>query len=115
MPSDLTSEGDVNLSPRRRRWEAGNIGVATRKLLDEDSRLFLHQSLSTPCLDALRASGGIWLEDIEGRRIMDFHGNSVHQVGHGHPKVIEAVKRQLDVLPFSPRRYQRRGGGSRAA
>jgi 4-aminobutyrate aminotransferase len=36
---------------------------------------------------------------------MDFHGNSVHQVGHGHPRVIEAVKRALDTLPFSPRRY----------
>ncbi|MBI3373294.1 MAG: aspartate aminotransferase family protein [Betaproteobacteria bacterium] len=105
MPRDLTSEGDVNLSPRRRRWETGNIGAVTRKLLDEDSRLFLHQSLSTPCLDGLRSSGGIWLEDVEGRRIMDFHGNSVHQVGYGHPKVIEAVKRQLDVLPFSPRRF----------
>lgn len=108
MPRDLTSEGDVNLSPRRSRWEAANTGAASRALVDEDARLFLHQSLSTPCLDGLRASGGIWLEDVEGRRIMDFHGNSVHQVGYGHPKVIEAVKRQLDVLPFSPRRFTNR-------
>ena len=36
---------------------------------------------------------------------MDFHGNSVHQVGHGHPRVVEAIKAQLDVLPFCPRRY----------
>jgi 4-aminobutyrate aminotransferase len=36
---------------------------------------------------------------------MDFHGNSVHQVGHGHPRVIAAIKAQLDVLPFCPRRY----------
>src|SRR5439155_26733562 len=46
-----------------------------------------------------------WLTDVEGRRIMDFHGNNVHQVGYGHPHVIEAVKRALDTLPFSPRRY----------
>ncbi|MBT7028162.1 MAG: aspartate aminotransferase family protein, partial [Verrucomicrobia bacterium] len=38
-------------------------------------------------------------------RYMDFHGNSVHQVGHAHPKVIEAVKRQLDELAFCPRRF----------
>ncbi|MBM3368100.1 MAG: aspartate aminotransferase family protein, partial [Betaproteobacteria bacterium] len=39
------------------------------------------------------------------RRIMDFHGNSVHQVGYGHPKVLAAVRQQLDTLPFCPRRY----------
>src|SRR5688572_7069862 len=36
---------------------------------------------------------------------MDFHGNSVHQLGHGHPRVVAAMKRALDTLPFSPRRY----------
>jgi len=56
-------------------------------MLAEDEKLFLHQSLSTPCLNAIRASNGIYLEDLQGRKIMDFHGNSVHQVGHGHPRV----------------------------
>jgi len=102
---DAASEGDVNLSPLRRRWEAEHVGVATRALLDRDAAAFLHQSLSTPCLDALAEAEGIWLTDVEGRRIMDFHGNNVHQVGYRHPRVIEAVKRQLDTLPFSPRRY----------
>jgi 4-aminobutyrate aminotransferase len=36
---------------------------------------------------------------------MDFHGNSVHQVGHGHPRVVQSVKDALDTLPFSPRRF----------
>jgi 4-aminobutyrate aminotransferase len=42
---------------------------------------------------------------MEGRRIMDFHGNNVHQVGYRHPAVIAAVKEALDTLPFSPRRF----------
>jgi (R)-1-hydroxy-2-aminoethylphosphonate ammonia-lyase len=99
------SEGDVNLSPRRRRWESEHLGPATRTLLAEDAKHFLHQSLSTPCFNALKSASGIWLEDVEGRRIMDFHGNSVHQVGHGHPRVVAAVKQALDALPFSPRRF----------
>ena len=45
------------------------------------------------------------LIDVEGRRILDFHGNSVHQLGHGHPKVVAAIKAELDVLPFCPRRF----------
>ncbi|MEJ7669784.1 MAG: aspartate aminotransferase family protein [Casimicrobiaceae bacterium] len=104
-PGDLSSEGDVNLSSRRKRWEAGHLGPETQRLLAEDAKHFLHQSLSTPCFNALRSASGIWLEDLEGRRIMDFHGNSVHQVGHGHPRVVAAVKRALDTLPFSPRRF----------
>lgn len=102
---EASAEGDVNLSPRRARWEARNLGPRTRELLAGDARYFLHQSLSTPCLAALKSASGIWLEDLEGRRIMDFHGNGVHQVGHGHPRVLEAVKRALDTLPFSPRRF----------
>jgi 4-aminobutyrate aminotransferase len=105
VAKDLSAEGDVNLSPRRGQWQAENLGAASRALLAEDARCFLHQSLSTPCLSALKSASGVWLEDLDGRRIMDFHGNSVHQVGHGHPRVLEAVKRALDTLPFSPRRY----------
>jgi len=102
---NLAAEGDINLSPLRRAWEAEHLHESTRELLDADSRHYLHQSLSTPCLNALAACEGIWLTDVEGRRIMDFHGNNVHQVGYRHPHVIEAIKRQLDSLPFSPRRY----------
>ena len=104
-PRDLSAEGDVNLTPRRKRWEAENLGAATRKLLAADAKHFLHQSLSTPCFNALKSARGIWLEDVEGRRIMDFHGNSVHQLGHGHPRVVAAIKQALDTLPFSPRRF----------
>jgi 4-aminobutyrate aminotransferase len=99
------AEGDVNLSPLRREWDATQVGPATRALLDEDAQYFLHQSMSTPCFDALVGAEGIYLIDTEGRRLMDFHGNSVHQVGYRHPRVIDAVKRQLDTLPFSPRRF----------
>ncbi len=106
-PSEPT-EGDINLSPRRQQWSARHLDDATRAILDEDAKFFLHQSLSTPCLNALQGSGGIYLEDTQGRSIMDFHGNSVHQVGHGHPRVIDAIKAQLDQLPFCPRRYTNR-------
>ena len=90
-------EGDVNLSPNRAAWRA-SLGEATRAALDEDERWFLHQSLSTPCLDEIVAAEGATLIDHEGRRILDFHGNSVHQVGYGHPRVVAAVKGALDTL-----------------
>ncbi|VAV87675.1 4-aminobutyrate aminotransferase, partial [hydrothermal vent metagenome] len=48
---------------------------------------------------------GICIEDLDGRKYMDFHGNSVHHIGYGHPRLIAAIKAQLDDLPFAPRRF----------
>ena len=101
------TEGDTNLSVFRAAWDDSR-DEATRRLLEEDAGLFLHQSLSTPCLDAITSSDGIYLTTVDGRKIMDFHGNSVHQLGYGHPRVIAAVEEQLRLLPFSPRRYTNR-------
>lgn len=101
----LKSEGDVNLSPHRSAWEAAELDEATRALLAADAQVFLHQSLSTPCLNALAACDGAGIEDLQGRRFLDFHGNNVHQVGFGHPRVIAAIKSQLDRLSFCTRRY----------
>jgi 4-aminobutyrate aminotransferase len=101
------SEGDVNRSPLRAAWRAG-LSVETQRLLDEDERYFLSQSLSTPCLDVIERAEGAILVDVEGREILDFHGNSAHQLGHGHPKVVAAIKAELDRLPFCPRRYANR-------
>ena len=102
------SEGDINLSPRRKAWMKENIDAETQALLDEDAKYFLHQSLSTPCLNALKRCDGIYIEDLQGNRYMDFHGNNVHQVGFNHPRVMEAVKQQMDELPFCTRRYTNR-------
>ncbi|MFO0912940.1 MAG: aspartate aminotransferase family protein [Pirellulales bacterium] len=101
----LRQEGDVNLSPLRQAWEASAHDAATRQLLAEDSRYYIHQALSTPCLDVVTACEGIYLYDGRGRAIIDFHGNSAHQVGYRHPRVLAAVVEQLQSLPFAPRRF----------
>lgn len=107
MTGDAPVEGDVNLTPAREAWTA-HLDAYTCALLDEDARYFLRQSLSTPCLDVVESASGAELITASGRRILDFHGNSVHQLGHGHPAVVAAIKAQLDVLPFSPRRFTNR-------
>ena len=104
-PTPDRIEGDSNLSPRRRAWSEQRHDSHTRALLDADSDHFLHQSLSSPCLDVVTKAEGIWIEDLAGRRYMDFHGNSAHHIGYGHPRLIAALKDQLDDLPFAPRRF----------
>lgn len=99
------SEGDLNLSAARAGWHSADLDDATRAMLRRDEAAFIRQSLSTPCLNVAASAAGSVLRDAQGRDLLDFHGNSVHQVGYGHPRVLEAVKRQLDTLPFCPRRY----------
>ena len=64
---------------------------------------------STPCYIA-RAQGAL-LWDVEGREYIDFAGGiAVMNVGHSHPKVVGAIKRQAEkfthtcfmVLPYEP-------------
>ena len=102
------SEGDVNLSSARERWQSENLNDETRALPAEDARYFLHQSLSSPCLNALSGCEGSVIVDTQGRSYLDFHGNSVHQVGFGHPRVKAAIHEALETLPFCTRRYTNR-------
>lgn len=99
------SESDTNLSARRTAWQARALGAGARALLARDARAFLHQSVSTPCLNQIVRAEGIWIEDASGRRAMDFHGNNVHHIGYGHPRLKQAIAAQMDRLPFAPRRY----------
>jgi len=99
------SESDTNLTDRRRDWQSRSLDPATQVLLARDSAGFLRQSVSTPCLNAIAKAEGIWIEDLAGRRYMDFHGNNVHHIGYGHPRLKEAITAQMDSLSFAPRRY----------
>ncbi|EGQ7798717.1 aspartate aminotransferase family protein [Vibrio parahaemolyticus] len=104
-PTHFRSEGDVNTTPARQAWNASMDDERTQALLKRDSEVFLHQAMSTPCLDTLEAAEGIYIQDATSKKYMDFHGNNVHQLGYGHPHVIKRVQEQIAKLPFSPRRF----------
>ena len=102
---DHPSEGDSNLSPGRSAWTRNMAGGKSAGLVAQDADHFLRQALSTPCLAAITKAEGIWIEDADGNRYMDFHGNNVHHIGYGHPRLVAALKEQMDTLPFAPRRF----------
>lgn len=99
------SESDTNLTDRRLAWQSRSLDAPTRRILADDARHFLHQSVSTPCLNAIAKAEGLYIQDVAGRRYMDFHGNNVHHIGYGHPRLKAAIAKQMDELPFAPRRY----------
>jgi 4-aminobutyrate aminotransferase len=99
------TEGDINLTESRADWLATGIDQKTTALLEKDARYFLHQSLSTPCLDVLSGCSGASIESVSGKKYYDFHGNNVHQIGYSNPKLLENITQQLQSLSFSPRRF----------
>ncbi|WP_114285564.1 aspartate aminotransferase family protein [Candidatus Halocynthiibacter alkanivorans] len=103
--SIVHTEGESNTSAARQDWLKKSIGPRAAPLLQRDSDVFLHQSLSSPCVSTIARAEGIWIEDLDGRRLMDFHGNSAHHIGYAHPRLVAAIKKQLDDLSFAPRRF----------
>lgn len=98
------SEGDISTSWRRKEFQ-NKLPENVKDLLNQDADYFIHQSLSTPCLNVVKKAYGAYIETMDGKKILDFHGNSVHHVGYSNPEVIKAVTEQLQELPFSVRRY----------
>ncbi len=65
--------------------------------LKQDFKGFLAQTSKTPVgLEIIRAKG-LWLKDTKGKKYLDLiSGIAVSNLGHGHPKVIKAIKKQAD-------------------
>jgi len=98
-------QGDINQGALRDAF-IQSLGDETKHLIEEDARYFLHQALSTPVMNVLTKTEGAWIEDMDGKRYLDLHGNGVHNAGFSNPEVIEAAIRQLkEGLAFTPRRY----------
>jgi len=99
-------QGDINISPLRDKYWEKNFSDEQKFWFEEDKKYFLHQSLSTPVLNVLKKVDGIYIEDLNGKRYIDMHGNGVHNAGFSNPTIISRLKKQLDEqLTFCPRRF----------
>ncbi len=64
------------------------------------TRIF-HRAPRHP-LPAAVGGAGVWLIDAEGRRYLDASGGAaVSCLGHGHPRVVEAIREQAGKLAYA--------------
>lgn len=103
--NNLRNEGDINIGKGRSQWDKEIKQTLNGDLLEKDEQFFLHQSLSSPCLDILEEAEGSRLYAKGGKSYLDFHGNNVHQLGHRNSYITDRIKKQMDILSFSPRRF----------
>ena len=98
------SESDTNTGNRRDGWSRSR-SADDAVILRRDASSYLKQAVSTPCLSSIGGAEGAYIIGTDGTRYLDFHGNSAHQIGYGHPRLVAALTQQLSALPFVPRRF----------
>jgi 4-aminobutyrate aminotransferase len=98
------SESDTNSGDRRQDWSLQR-SPDDDFVLRRDAASYLKQAVSTPCLTSIEGADGAYIFGSDGTPYLDFHGNSSHQIGYGHPKLVNALKQQMSTLPFVPRRF----------
>ena len=75
-------------------------GPKAKKFIERD-RAVISPSLTRTAQLVGVEEGGVWVKDIDGNVFLDFSsGIAVTNIGHRHPKVVEAIKRQSDELIF---------------
>ncbi len=78
---------------------------AAMTVTDRDRLIERRMAAMGPALEPLTyeeplhlvSAAGVWMTDVEGRRYLDAY-NNVPCVGHGHPRVTEAIARQARRL-----------------
>ncbi len=71
-------------------------GPRAREVVERDSRVIMQSFTRWYPLVIKRGYGSI-VEDVDGNRYIDFNaGIAVLNVGHRHPRVVEAIKSQLE-------------------
>lgn len=77
---------------------------STREVIQEnrDYTLFSWSVQSAANPIHMTRSKGVWFWDGEGNKWLDFSSQLINiNVGHQHPKVLEAIKKQVDELCFA--------------
>jgi len=77
------------------------VKVASTLVNARRSRV-LHRSLRGDPPPVAAGGQGVWLRTADGHEILDASGGAaVSCLGHGHPRVVDAVKRQVEALAYA--------------
>jgi len=73
-------------------------GPKARKLINQD-RTYVSPSYTRYYPLVVEKAKGLWVHDVDGNIFLDFtSGIAVCATGHCHPRVIQAIKKQADLL-----------------
>ncbi|KAG8857436.1 hypothetical protein FRB96_005735 [Tulasnella sp. 330] len=95
----MNFDADVALASSKRGIKSAYGGAPPRLPSPKSKSSILHRTPFVPPT-AVRADG-IYVDLIDGRRVLDgVGGAAVSCIGMGHPRVIQAIKKQTDVMAY---------------
>lgn len=69
--------------------------MTSQELIEREQRVLYPIYRRLPI--AIASASGCWITDLDGRRYLDLiSGIGVNALGHGHPRVLEAVRQQME-------------------
>jgi len=69
--------------------------------LDREHIIHPHHPIGEECGIIIASGHGVWLRDIEGREYIDGRSQlTCVNLGYGRREVVDAIKEQLDILPY---------------
>lgn len=78
--------------------------ITTQQVIEKDLKYGAHHYHPIPA--ALTKGKGVFLWDVEGKRYFDFlSGYSAANLGHCHPRVVEALCKQAGILHHTSRAF----------
>lgn len=75
----------------------------SNSLIERDAQAWLPSRIKP--ITAIAAASGVRLTDTDGRSFIDFFGSGCHHFGYAHPRLMDALKSQIDTLTFTPYGY----------
>jgi 4-aminobutyrate aminotransferase len=73
-------------------------GLEAKKVLTKDQK-FVSQSYTRIYPLVVKRARGVWVEDVDSNQFLDFtSGIAVNNTGHCHPKIVEAIHQQAELL-----------------
>ncbi len=109
----LKADGSITEQEARRKAGQKAQGGSAREI-ELTERYSAHNYHPLPVV--ISKGEGVWVWDVEGRKFMDMlSAYSALNQGHRHPRIVEAMKRQADVLTLTSRAFynDRMGGFSK--
>jgi ornithine--oxo-acid transaminase len=78
--------------------------ASSRDIIEQSERVGAHNYHPLPVV--ISKAKGVWVHDPEGRKYMDFLSaySAVNQ-GHGHPRIVGALKEQADRVTLTSRAF----------
>ena len=108
--SAVTVMAFLRLSRPTQRWlptvyrSYSGLPASSQSVLDREDRYGAHNYAPIPV--ALNRGEGVHVWDVEGKRYLDFmSAYSALNQGHRHPRIIQALKDQCDLLTLTSRAF----------